>query len=287
MKLPILCMLLLYSVYSNAAVKLAPVPANMLYKSHPIDPLCLVELESKQGMVDLATCGIQAESGRAIVGENQNLIDQGYIGYDYAMNINKSVHLQGYSYYKLFGQVGDAVIVQTIHHPGGTGDMSALLLVLRDGDKMNVTVLNTGDRCNHGLVDMQRVQTATQDYLVYGQKLTSYDFLTLSHTNPHHLKPYDDLADCAVCCKAVAVYQRNVRGDFHKETLQYVDLSVFPQESILKSQPQTYQTHFDVLMQAYLKRGKSRLNAQELEGFVKQIDCIEVKAAPMNNTQNR
>lgn len=271
MKLTIYLILLLFPLFSNAADIF---PTDLLYKGHAIDPLCFVELEYKSAVVDLATCGIQSQPNRYIDGDNTILRDKGYSGYDYAVKINKTVNLHGYSYYKIIGRVGQAFIVETIHHPGGSGDMSALLLVTRDGDILNIQVLNTGDRCNHGLVNVKHVHSAKHDYLIYGQKQTSYDFLSLSHRNPHHLKPYDDLADCAVCCKAVAVFQRDLRGDIHKETLQYVDLAAFPQEPVDTSQPKTIQMCFDRLVQKYVTRGQSRLEDKQWIGFVKEMnDC--------------
>ncbi len=253
------------------------IPAALLYKGKSIDPLCLVEFNTTIGIIDLDKCGINAVSGRGIADQNKQLMSQGYIGYNYTIKINESVNLHGYSYYKVFGENGTAAIVQTINHGGGTGDVSSLSLVERAGHTIKVTVLNTGDRCNHGLVHVARERGADGNHLVYSSKLTAYDFLKMTHNNPHHLKAYDDLDDCAICCKATAVFQRDIGANFSHEKLLYVDLAAFPQDAAQTPAPQKYQACFDKLFNQYIKQGKTKLDRKQLDHFIRQFNqqCIK------------
>lgn len=267
---------LLYPVW-GAVTNTNKLPAALLYKEKPIDPLCLVEFNTSIGQMDLDKCGIHAIRGREIAGENQSLISKGYIGYDYTIKINDTVRLHGYSYYKTFGENGSAVIVQTINHGGGTGEVSSLSLVAREGHDIKVTVLNTGDRCNHGLVHVAREQGALGEHLIYTSKLTAYDFLKMADNNPYHLKAFDDLDDCAICCKATAVFERAMGANFTHETLLYINLSAFPQDTINPPAPQKYQACFDTLVRQYIKQGKTKLNRKQFIQFTHEFNqrCIK------------
>ena len=256
----------------GAATDTNKLPAALLYKEKPIDPLCLVEFNTSIGQMDLDKCGIHAIAGRDIAGENQSLISKGYIGYDYTIKINDTVSLHGYSYYKIVGENGSAVIVQTINHGGGTGEVSSLSLVAREGHGIKVAVLNTGDRCNHGLVHVAREQGTLGEHLIYSSKLTAYDFLKMAHNNPHHLKAYDDLDDCAICCKATAVFHRDMGTNFTHEKLLHIDLAAFPQDTTNTPAPQKYQACFDKLFKQYIKRGKTKLDKKQLASFMREFN---------------
>jgi len=272
MKLVLAFIVLLAPLATSASHEMGTFPSALTYKGKPIDALCVTERTHPKATVDLNHCGVTRESAETIVGENEKLVAEGYVGHDFNIKINKEITMRGYAYYKIFGMQGSAVIIQTIYHGGGSGEVSSLSLVQRDGHHITVTALNVGDRCNHGIIDVNRVQSAKGDYLRYRLKLTSYDFLTLAHQNPHHLKAFTDLADCAVCCKATAVYQRTIGADFLNEKLRYVDLAAFPQEEIASTEPQSYQVCFDRLLQTYIKNTQSKLNFKQLVGFMKKFN---------------
>ena len=239
------CLLLPMLAYSAPQHNL---PAQLMYQGKPIDPLCLFNLESTKAVVDLRRCGLDSKAGYVISGKNKQLISQGFMGYDYGGKINDSANLSGYSYYKSLGTVGHSVIVQTINNSGGTGSFSFLNLIKRDGNTLKLSVINGGDRCNGGLVDVKRVGTGTSDRIIYKIHLTPYDFFTRTHDNPHHLKAYEDLSACAVCCAATAVYQRHIGADFADEKLLYVDVSDYLKNIIHSQLPQTDQGCFDTLL---------------------------------------
>ena len=112
--------------------------------------------------------------------------------------------------------------------------------------------------------------------LVYGVQLTAYDFLTLANDNPHHLKAYDDLSSCAVCCAATAVYQRIIGADFAHEKLLYVDASLYLQNIGHSSSTQLFQPCFDKLLQKFGKINHGKLNAKQLAQFTHQFNtqCV-------------
>lgn len=273
----IFILLMAISMLTHAVVDVKTAPDNLIYKGNLIDPLCFIETSHVSDVINLDQCGLQAEPRRTNVGKNRQLINQGYLGYDYDITVDHAVRLRGYSYYKKVGTIGRATLVQTLYHAGGTGEVSSLRLIKRDGAHLTVTVLHVGDRCNHGLVEVTREQHAPQDRLVYSMKLTSHDFLMLADVNPHHLKAFDDLADCAICCKATAVFERSMGPDFHQETLRTVNLAAFPHEETVDSSPQSYQGCFDTLINQYIKTGQTTLNAKQLTRFMQRFNarCVE------------
>ena len=184
--------------------------------------------------------------------------------------------LQGYSYYKSFGKVGPSAIVQTINNAGGTGSFSFLNVVRRDGNTLKLSVLNGGDRCNGALIAVKRVGKGQHERLVYSVQLTAYDYLTLANDNPHHIKAYDDLAACAVCCAGRAVYERSIGPDFANEKLLYVDASLYLKDITTASSNSRYQACFNNVLVNYGKKNKGKLTAKQLTQFTKQFNeqCI-------------
>lgn len=250
------------------AMPINRLPSQLMFQGKQVDPLCLFSIESTTGLVDLATCGIISMSGATVSGENDALISQGFIGYNYRI----SPHTEGYSYYKSLGTAGTSVIVQTINNSGGTGTFSFLNLIQRNGDKINVSVLKGGDRCNGSVVDAVRLG----DHLTYGVQLTPYDVLTLAHDNPHQLKAYDDLSACATCCVGKAVYQRVIGHDVADEKLVYLDVSTYLQPADRSSSTQKYQACFDKLMKEDAIKNKGKLDFKKILRFTHQFNaqCI-------------
>ena len=257
------------------AMKMSSYPPALLYQGQPMDPLCLFEFNTKNATVSLATCGIHSSMERSIVDSKRSLlVSKGYVGYEYQVKVNDAVSLHGYSYYKVVSAHGNRAIVQTINHTGGTGEVTSLSLIERNGASLNIRILSTGDRCNHGILE---ASSNNNQQITYRVKWTAYDFLEAAHDNPHHLKAYDDLDDCAICCKATAVYQ-HTEGDHRlRDKLLYVDLATFSQEPINSKTPQTVQKCFDQLFQQSLAKGKTVLNEQQLTQFTHRFNQVCVK----------
>ena len=270
--------ILLFSTL-GCAMPVSKLPNELIYLEKPIDTLCLFETQDTQGRSNLRKCGINSKQGRHILGQNNSLKSMGFIGYNYSWATSGSMNTRGYSYYKEFGTVGHSIVLYTMNNSGGTGNFSSLSLLTRTGNTITISNLNGGDRCNGGVVDVRRVSKGTHQRLIYSVNLTAYDFLILANTNPHKLKPYEDLSACATCCVAKAVFQRSIGPHFMNEKLLYVDSSTSPQSSgLLPSEPK-YQACFDQLLKDYGQKNHEKLDAKQLALFKHQFDaqCIHDK----------
>lgn len=262
-------------------------PDELMYLGKPIDPICLLQVEGMKGRVDLSQCGLDLKKGYRISGSSQRLLAKGFIGYNYNSQLNDEVKMGGYSYYKAFGKVGRSVIVQTLNNSGGTGSFSSLNLIKREGNFIRISVLNEGDRCNGSLVDVKREGQGRQQRLVYGVQLTAYDFLILAHDNPHHLKAYDELSSCAVCCAGTAVFQRPIGAEFDQEKLLYIKMPDDSKNIGQPSAPPTYQACFDKLISSFAQKNKGKLDVLQLSRFTHQFNtqCV-VKPSKLGISNN-
>lgn len=225
-------------------------PPELLYQGKPIDPLCFYAFGEEKGKMSLSRCGIHAESGRKITGQNNMLIDEGYFGYDYSWKIDETSSTQGYSYYKPLGMINQLAVIGTLNNSGGTGQFSSLSTVSRKDNTIQIKTYEGGDRCNGGVQDIQRVKTEQGELIQYRVNLTAFDFLALTQDNPYSLKPYDDLDSCAVCCIATAVYQRPLNEHFSNEEFKFIDLTKYLKDisASEQSSPLKYQACFNQLL---------------------------------------
>lgn len=251
----------------------ADVPANfpeaLLYKDKPIDPLCIYAAQSSVDTVALASCGIATEKGRKIIGQNDNLIKKGYVGFNYKWDDSP---LQGYSYYKAVGESDKSPIVYAINNTGGSGQFSYILLLTRIKDDIKVKSIIGGDRCNGGIYGVKH----QNNKLTYSVNLTAYDFLELANDNPYHLNAYNDLNACAACCAAGAVFERDLNQHFNQEKLVYVDLNAYPTDNeVVSNQP--YQLCFNQLIKAYKSKNKQHLDPAGLAKFTTEFNQTCVK----------
>lgn len=269
-----LCVLFPMIAWAKTAEK---VPSELMYNGKPIDPICLFEIENAKAKVDLSKCGLNLKKGYQVADQNKKLIAEGFVGYNYTWKLNNAMDMGGYSYYKVLGYVGHAVLVQTINKTGGTGSFSFLSLVKREGDDfIKVTVLNGGDRCNGSLVDAKRVGKGANERVVYSVSITPYDFLTLSDDNPYSVKAYDDLSACAVCCAGKAVYERSIGKNFANEKLLYVDVSTYLQNIGHSQASQPDQICFDKVLAVYGHKNHGKLDPKQLSLFTHEFNktCV-------------
>lgn len=249
-------------------------PATLIFNKKPIDTLCIYEAVNMDYDVNLQNCGVTAEKGRRIVGYNMKLINEGFIGYNYLWTFDEQAESsQGYSYYKIFGKTNNSYVVYAINDGGGSGKFSSLNLINRQDDHIHVKNIRAGDRCNNGIFNV----SLKNQTLTYSVNLTSFDFLDLSNDNPHNLKAYDDLDDCASCCKAAAVFERNLDNDFLNEKFLYVDLKAYPNDDNDDYPGENYQKCFDQLLQSYINMGKTKLDSNELKIFTSMFNskCLK------------
>ena len=127
----------------------------------------------------------------------------GYIGYSW-QDPEFQGETEGYSYYKYFNAGKDLYWLYTINSGGGTGSFTAIHLVKRTTPtNLEVKTLFSGDRCNGGVQDV----TEANNQLTFSVNLTVYDLVALSKKYSSAIRPYDDLAACAVCCIAKAFFE--------------------------------------------------------------------------------
>jgi hypothetical protein len=158
----------------------------------------------------------------------------------------------------------------TANNGGGSGDFTTIDLYSRkDADTAISKTIVGGDRCNGGVGDAKE----KDHHLQYSVNVTAYDFLGLAKNNSHQLKAYDDLASCAVCCAAKAIYEVDAKL---KPKLLYVDLGKNAKVNEMPEQGK-YQACFNKIFAAYVSDGKNKLDEVQLTQFVKQFNeaCIK------------
>jgi hypothetical protein len=237
---------LLLILHSSA---FASIPLSLIYQNKPVDPLCL----SENHYNELSKCGINAEPDLVASGDNEILKAKGYYGYEY--QVKNSGQSRGYSYYKVIGKSGNKIIVNTVSSGGGSGEFTAILLVSRNADKLKITTVASGDRCNSGVSHPE----VKNDRLIYRSNMTPLDYTGLAHSNPHLLKSMDDLQYCAACCAGYAVYSFPLKNEMENTKFLYVDFKDYPAKELAKLGDKPYQRCFDKLIADYQSQGKTRL----------------------------
>lgn len=251
-----------------AAAMPADFPQELMYQQKPIDPMCFEEVEGATHTALLEECGVSAEKGRHMSGYTDNLLRQGYTGYDYKEKDTGPV--AGYSYYKVIGKLNGGELIYTINSGGGSGEFTALRWVTRKGDTLTVETLNQGDRCNNGIENA----VAGKGEVTYQVNMTPYDFFVLTNDNPHHLRAYDDLPACAACCAAKAIFSRPLDKNYQKEKLVAVDFSHYSLNPTDDPNATRYQLCFNKLISESKAKGQTAFNSQELHAFTKNFNQV-------------
>ncbi len=244
-------------------------PEGLLFRNKPIDSLCIFEGTKITNAIELNQCGVTSEKGRMIDGYEDSLIAKNYVGYDYVWPMEGVGLARGFSYYKPYGKVGENYIIFAINNSGGSGEFTAINLVKREKDALRVQTLLEGDRCNNGIDEV----TNENNKLTYTVNITAFDFLEIAKDNPNNLQAYRDLESCAACCKATAIFERDL-AKFEDEKLSYIDLDAYALDS--SSRQGKYQTCFDELMAKYKTAGKSHLTLNDLKEFTREFNdtCV-------------
>ena len=245
----------------------ATVPEDLMIKSYPVDPLCFFNLQSTAKTINLEHCGLNKHKF-IIKGQNRNLIQKGFIGYD--IQSSDTSGRTGYSYYKLFNAGPHQYWIYTVNNGGGTGDFTAIQLIKRkNANQLSTKNIAGGDRCNGGVRDVSE----KNNQLSYSINLTAYDLISFSENVSSPNQAYSDLADCAVCCVAKAVYTVNANKP---SELQYIDLGNVQNVKTMPQQGKR-QACFNNLFVSYVKSGKTKLQKTELDTLVKKFNqrCLE------------
>lgn len=249
-------------------------PPALMVHDKPIDPLCFGEMQKET--LDINHCGLHAKKRRVLTGRNQTLLSKGFMGYDYQWTIDNTLNTRGYSYYKVIGTLGKSVMVETLNNFGGSGIFTSIDKVVRQGHQLHAVALAGGDRCNGGIHSATIIGQGTERRLVYQVNMTSFAMFNLLKENRNDSKPYDDLADCAICCIGTAVFQRQEVDQLSKEKLLYVDLDRSLQGPGNSSVQSKKQDCFSALLNDYLTKQGTKMNPLQLKQFIGQFNarCI-------------
>lgn len=239
-------------------------PQELLFNHQPIDALCFFPQEYQSDRINLEQCGI-AKKKLVVKGQNALLIQQGFIGYDW-QDPHESYPAQGYSYYKMFQAADHHYWIYTLNNGGGNGSFTAVSLVKRHNAKtLMVKNIMSGDRCNGGIEEVKE----KNHHLLFSVHLTAYDLLMLKNKHAPLVKAYDDIAACAVCCVAKAVFEvdRELKLKLKSVDLGHHSLDV----SQLPTQGR-YQSCFNQLLVAFMKKNKSPWDSSKLHALQTQFD---------------
>lgn len=251
-------------------------PKDLLYLKKPIDSLCFFSLENNPSRVNLKNCGLASKKW-VIKSQNSWLIANGFRGFDW-QDPSATYPAQGFSYYKYFDAGNHQFWIYTINNSGGNGEFTAVSLVKRlPTDTLEIKPIMGGDRCNHGIQEVKE----KNHILSLSVNITANDLVSLAHDNPHPIKAYDDLAACAVCCMAKAIY--DIGPDLIPK-LNYVILD--RKQSKLSTLPKQgrFQTCLNKILAGYVSTGETKLDPSKLEAIVKQFNeaCVLKITNPTN-----
>ena len=262
--LKIISMLLLSILLSSFA---CAAPEDLMVNNQAIDSLCFFNLESNTKIINLKRCGLNKQKF-TIKGQNEHLIQKGFIGYD-IQSSEPSTQPAGYSYYKFFKAGEHQYWIYTVNNGGGSGDFTAIQLVRRkNASQLATKGIAGGDRCNGGVQDV----SIKNNQVSYSVKLTAYDLIALSKISISSNKSYNDLSSCAICCVAKAVYKANTTAS----ELQYIDLAKIKNATAMPQQGRL-QECFNKLFVSYVKSGETKLPKAEFDTFVKKFNqtCLK------------
>lgn len=234
---------------------------DMMFADKPIDSLCF-DFQEKTNTIDLQNCGAKNRHLEIVKDQNDVLSKKGFIGYswrDHSTPIS-----QGFSYYKFYPAKNNHYWVYTINNGGGSGEFTDILLAKRkDENTLEIQTIASGDRCNGGIQDV----VSKNHELTFSVNLTSYDLISLANNKLSSIKPYDDLAACAVCCVAKAFYTtKDTQLKFIHVTLNTTNVNELPEQG-------KYATCFNKLLAAQNKI----LSQAKIKAFVTKFNrtCIQ------------
>ena len=241
-------------------------PADMMFEEKPIDSLCFDTYDdSHSKTIDLKSCGIK-NAHYINKGLSTELSNQGFFGYDWQAADGS---FEGYSYYKFFAAKNNTYWIYSINNGGGTGSFTDISLVRRK-DANTLAILKdiaTGDRCNGGIDEA----SAKNHVLTFTVNLTSYDLIQLADKKLSGIKAYDDLAACATCCSAKAVY--TIQAGHSEPTLKHVEIGGTKAEDF--SEQGKYAACFNNLLAAASKN--KQMNQKDINAFAEKFKqtCVQ------------
>ena len=266
-RVSLLCALSLVFTNLQAHTQL---PKSLLYDGKPIDALCFAQ---NDGVISLPSCGIPLDPHLIKINEIKMKPEKEWFGYGF--KIKDAGPTQGYSYYRAIAHVNNKYILFTVNNGGGSGEFTALKTVVRKGNKLITHTLQAGDRCNGGLSKIKK----NANEISYDINITPFDLLTISNNNIHHLKAYEDLVSCAVCCAGKIHASRSLQTHYEKEEIKFIDLSGYSLDEGGYGADKPYQLCFNSLITRYKSINKLIFTRQELNRFIREFNqkCVAIQ----------
>lgn len=254
------CLLATGIAFAQTNIK---IPKTLIYNYKPIDTICF---DKPDGVESLVSCGIKFDHNLEVTSLNKIKNDNGLIGYNY--KIKNAGPMQGYSFYRYISNFKNKDLIFTINNSGGNGNFTALKTISRKLNDITIKTIKIGNRCNNGISQIQ----SNKHEITYRVNITPFDILTLTNDNPHHLKAYDDLVSCAVCCAGTVHLSRPLSGDFEKENIISIDLTGYSLDEGGYGNDKPYQNCFNSLVTKYKSKNKTVFTIAELKIFVREFN---------------
>ena len=98
----------------------------------------------------------------------------------------------------------------------------------------------------------------------------------MAQDNPSHVKAYDELAACAVCCSGKALFERPMGPDVEHKTLLEVDVSGYVKDLGNASHTELYQACFNKILLEQVNKDKAKLTVKALLTFTHEFNtrCV-------------
>jgi hypothetical protein len=259
-------------------------PSEMMVKGEPVDPYCFMAFEdlvARLQPVDVTDCkkGKVFRSPPSPFPNDKRqyvVLAPTAVSYQFAYT-DGSREGKPYSVkYQHIGEQNGSLIMRVQIEVDGKSSpsLTRILAVKREGDALKlVKEIARGDT-NDSMIEMAVLKDGN---LLYNQRISPYDFLTLANDNPHGLKPGKDLKNNNRMGIAV----------FEDGKLVNVGLSPYGVELAEASQS-PYQMCFDKLYMKQIGEGEGTegafgsmfLNPDQLTGFTHAFNkqCVEEAA---------
>jgi hypothetical protein len=257
----------------------ADVPGEFTFHGKAIHPAAVSALyNSSAGQIDLAAFKTNLEA--------REWEDQpGWWTTDFAEDPT-SGRSPFFAYVAFAGPVGggaETYILSIIFNQGETADVDNIVLLQKNGSRLNlIRAWTEGSACNGGISN-QRIDN---DNFLYSRELTPPDLLGLSAGSGLALTPNEDLEATNESCFASANYVYSLTLD--REDLVSVRFYDEPvQDEKGRTERYRYQSCFNRIFNDYIARGKTALTPKEVDEFALRFkdECVK-PAAPGGGSGN-
>jgi hypothetical protein len=243
---------------TNQANNVIKFPKDLVFAGQILDPIC-VDIIGEHEETPIRIDPLDCRSPDYIYEEQlprrpdlaQHMVHVSYRPVDFSMG-----GAGPFVAYKFIGTIAGGHILSVRSSGGGSGVFSALRLVRRVDDRLEVVHdFGGGDRCNGGIFD---AAVTAGGQLVHKVFATPFDLVALSIEGEPPFKAYDDLPACAACCAGMVEYR--------DESVVAIELD--PQFATYEANPnQPVYACYNTLVAERVSAGKVRLGIEEAQAF--------------------